>query len=61
VVNERFLSQPMLDCLSTEQLIEMQNSIRNHDGEQHWLKFWHSDVQEVNIELLTSELKRRGK
>lgn len=61
VVNERFLSQPMIDCLSDNQLSEITKSLRMHNNEDNRNLIWLTDIGEVNMELLNSETKRRNK
>lgn len=61
LVNERFLSHPMLDVLSTDQLEQMLNSIRVRRDNPHGGLVWYTDIGGVNQELLTSEIETRGK
>ncbi len=61
VVNERFLSQPMIDCLSDTQLEQMSMSIRMYPihPEGGLSKF--SDIGEVNQELIDRDSAKRKK
>ena len=61
VVNERFLSQPMMDALSLEQLEQMLNSIRVSQDSPYNPMPWYTDIGGVNLELLTSEIEKRKK
>lgn len=61
VVNERFLSQPMMDALSLEQLEQMLNSIRVRQDSPYNSMPWYTDIGGVNRELLTSEINKRKK
>ena len=61
VVNKRFLSQPILDALSLEQLEEMYNSLRGRRDSPYGGILWLSDIGGVNRDLLLTEMKNRGK
>ena len=61
VVNKRFLSQPMMDALSLEQLEEMLNSIRVRQDSPYNSMPWYTDIGGVNRDLLTSEINKRKK
>lgn len=61
IVNERFLSHPMLELLSTTQLKEMINSIRLEKVSPYGSLTRMTDVGEVNHTLLVSEQHRREK
>lgn len=59
VVNKRFLSQPMLDILSPEQLEQMLKSIYVRHSSPYSSMTWYTDIGGVNRDLLTSELEKR--
>ena len=59
VVNERFLTQPMLDRLSDDQLEQMLKSIHMHNTMPEGDFMWFSDIGEVNHEVLMAEKKHR--
>ena len=61
VVNERFLSQPMMDALSVEQLEVMLNCIRVRKDSPYNSMPWYTDIGGVNRELLESEILKRKK
>lgn len=61
VVNERFLTQPMLDRLSDDQLEQMLKSIHMHNTMPEGDFMWFSDIGEVNHEVLMAEKKHREK
>lgn len=61
VVNERFLSHPMIDALTTEQLEEMLNSIKGRNTSPYGGLVWYTDIGRVNQELLSWELESRKK
>ena len=62
VVNQRFLSMPMIDSLSDVQLEQMLNSIRMHSVSPHSDGImWYTDIGEVNFNLLSAERDRRKK
>ena len=61
VVNERFLSHPMIDALTTEQLEEMLNSIKVRRYSPNGGLEWYTDIGEVNREMLSNEIKSRKK
>ena len=61
MVNERFLSQPMMDALSLVQLEEMLNSIRVREDSPYNGMSWYTDIGGVNRDLLNSEILKRKK
>ena len=61
VVNERFLSHPMIDALTTEQLEEMLNSIKERRYSPNGGLVWYTDIGQVNREMLSNEIKSRKK
>ena len=61
VVNERFLSQAMLDTLSDSQLEQMRKCIRMHNTLPDGGMMWYTDIGEINHQLLDSEIEHRKK
>ena len=61
VVNERFLSQPMMDALTMEQLEQMLKSIHSKPDTPFTGMQWFTDIGGVNHDLLISEMKKRKK
>ena len=61
MVNERFLSHPMIDALTTEQLEEMLNSIKERRYSPNGGLVWYTDIGQVNREMLSTEIKSRKK
>ena len=61
VVNQRFLSQPMLDALTLEQLEQMFKSIYVRHNSPFSNMEWYTDIGGVNRDLLSSEMDKRKK
>ena len=61
VVNQRFLSRPMMDALSLEQLKQMLGSIHVHSESPNGGIVWYTDIGEVNQQMLLSEVHAREK
>lgn len=61
VVNKRFLSQAMMDVLSTEQLEQMLSSVYVRRDSPYNSMAWYTDIGGVNRDLLISEIAKRKK
>ncbi len=61
VVNERFLSRPMIESLSDSQLDLALNCIRMHNTMPDGGIMWFTDIGEVNHQLLDAEKRNREK
>lgn len=61
IVNERFLSHPMIQQLKPDQVEKMLKDIRVEPLSEHSSMVRYPDIGEVNRDLLQSELKRLGK
>lgn len=59
MVNERFLSHPIIDALSDEEVKKTLDNIKVNEGENVGPKRLYTDVGEVNHSLLESELSYR--